>query len=102
MLFATHEQQPLVILEAMSCHKPWICTNVGSVGEMKGGIVLKNRSPKHLLDALETMQNPLTRKRYGDEGFKQWRESYSPENVYARWDRLLDDIIVKKTVGNGY
>lgn len=102
LLFSTHEQQPLVLLEAMSCGKPWICTDVGSVGEMRGGIVLGRRRSKDLIQAIKTMQDPETRVRFGREGYEQWVDKFSPESVYARWDKLLEDVAARKPVRGGY
>lgn len=102
VLYATHEQQPLVLLEAMSCGKPWICTDVGSVSEMRGGIVLRRRRAKDLIQAIKTMQDPETRARFGREGYEQWIDKFSPESVYARWDKLLEDVIARKPVRGGY
>ena len=101
-LFATHEQQPLVLLEAMSCSRPWISTNVGSVSEMKGGIVLTKRKAKHLIDAIKIMQDSEIRDQFGREGYAQWQTLFSPESVYKRWGKLLADIIGKKPIRGGY
>lgn len=101
-LYATHEQQPLVILEAMSCQKPWICTDVGSVSEMQGGIVLKNRKKKDLVQAIKTMQDYKTRERLGKMGLQQWQAQFSPESVYARWETMLSDIVAHRPIRGGY
>lgn len=88
-LYAKHEQQPLILLEAMSCAKPWICTNTGSVAEMKGGIILKKRNARCLSDAVERMCDVSLRNKLGAEGEADWGQNYSPEVVYAKWRALL-------------
>ncbi|MDP3119213.1 MAG: glycosyltransferase family 4 protein [Sulfuricurvum sp.] len=47
------EAFPIVILEAMATGTPWICTEVGNVKELAGGLVLKNEHDMALsIDAL--------------------------------------------------
>ena len=101
-LYSRKENQPLVLLEAMSCEKPWICTNVGSVCEMRGGVVLKRRRAKYLNQAVLDMQDPTTRDKYGREGYQHWLSSFSPDFVYRRWNKLLLDAISKKPIRGGY
>lgn len=92
-LFARQEQQPLFLLEAMSCGKPWFCTDVGSVSKMKGGIVLRRRNERSFVDAVKTLLSADIRRTLGAEGRAFWEVNYSPNVVYARWKRLLDDVI---------
>ena len=40
-LYSIQEQQPLTLLEAMSCGIPWIAPDVGGISTLQGGIVLK-------------------------------------------------------------
>lgn len=44
-LYSYQEQQPLSILEAMSCGVPWFAPDAGALSTLEGGIVLKNTSP---------------------------------------------------------
>lgn len=100
-LFARQEQQPLFLSEAMSCGKPWFCTNVGSVSKMKGGVVLRHRNERCFLKAVQELLVPDRRRALGEEGRAFWRANYSPSVVYARWKRLLDDAIAGQAK-NGY
>lgn len=92
-LFARQEQQPLFLSEAMSCGKPWLCTNVGSVSRLKGGIILRHRNERCFVEAVRELLVPDRRRALGEEGRTFWGANYSPSVVYARWKRLLDDAI---------
>lgn len=88
-LYSYQEQQPLCILEAMSCGVPWIAPDIGCISILKGGIMLKNRTPNCLKKALTSMLDPGTRKSLGAAGLRQWQERYAPHAVYAQWEDLL-------------
>lgn len=44
-LYSFQEQQPLSILEAMSCGVPWFAPDAGALSTLEGGIVLKTHPP---------------------------------------------------------
>lgn len=92
-LYSRKEQQPLFLSEAMSCGKPWICTNVGSVSKMRGGIVLRRRDSRQFIRAVRELMNSERRNLLGSEGREFWTTNYAPEVVYARWKRMFDDIV---------
>lgn len=92
-LFSTHEQQPLFLSEAMSCGKPWFCTDVGSVPAMRGGIVLRRRNEACFVRAARELLDSRCREELGAEGRSFWEANDSPDAVYPRWKRLLDDAI---------
>lgn len=54
-LYSYQEQQPLSILEAMSCGVPWFAPDAGALSTLEGGIVLKNASPSALEKAVESL-----------------------------------------------
>lgn len=93
-LFSTHEQQPLFLSEAMSCGKPWFCTDVGSVPAMRGGIVLRHRNGAFFVQAVRELLDSRRREELGAEGRSFWEANDSPDAVYPRWNRLLDDAIL--------
>ena len=95
-LFSRHEQQPLFLSEAMSCGKPWFCPDVGSVSDMRGGIVLRRRDARHFVRAVRDLLSPGRRQELGRAGREFWTANYAPEVVYGRWKCLLDDVIVGK------
>ena len=55
-LYSYQEQQPLSILEAMSCGVPWFAPDAGALSTLEGGIVLKNTSPSVLEKAVESLK----------------------------------------------
>ena len=91
-LFARQEQQPLFLIEAMSCGKPWFCTDVGSVSKMRGGIVLRRRNESCFMDAVKDLLNQALRISLGAECQDFWKSNYLPSVVHARWKRLLYDV----------
>lgn len=88
-LYSYQEQQPLCMLEAMSCGVPWIAPDVGAVSILKGGIMLKRRSVSQLKKALQAMTDVKVRQQLGREGFQLWQARYTPETVYRQWEELL-------------
>lgn len=61
-LYSYQEQQPLSILEAMSCGVPWFAPDAGALSTLEGGIVLKNASPSALEGATAFFLHPPGRK----------------------------------------
>lgn len=88
-LYSYQEQQPLCILEAMSCGIPWIAPDIGCISMFKGGFMLKRRTAGNLKKALLSMLDATTRESLGDAGLQQWQEFYAPHVVYAQWEALL-------------
>lgn len=88
-LYSYQEQQPLCILEAMSCGIPWIAPDIGCISVLEGGIMLKSRTPRCLKKAITSMLDPDTRKSLGASGLRQWQQRYAPRAVYAQWEALL-------------
>lgn len=88
-LYSYQEQQPLCILEAMSCQVPWIAPDVGAISQLEGGIILKRRSPAALKKALLAMQDINVRTQLGKKGLQHWQKHYAPDIVYRQWEELL-------------
>ena len=88
-LYSFQEQQPLCILEAMSCGTPWFAPNVGAISTLKGGIVLQKTSTSCLRKAVKSLQNKAKREQLGQEGLNLWKTRYAPEVVYKQWEKLL-------------
>lgn len=86
------EMQPLFLLEAMSVAKPWVSTNVGSVKELKGGIISSNRANELASAVCALLTNPDLASRQGSDGVLQWRSDFAPEVVYDKWLSLLCQI----------
>lgn len=88
-LYSYHEQQPLCILEAMSCGIPWFAPDVGAISTLRGGIVLKKVSPATLEKAVLSLADERNREQLGKEGLRQWQARYAPGVVYRQWEELL-------------
>lgn len=88
-LYSYQEQQPLSILEAMSCGVPWFAPDAGALSTLEGGIVLKNTSPSVLEKAVESLTDEKTRKLLGSKGRRQWEACYAPDAVNQEWEQLL-------------
>ena len=83
------EMQPLFLLEAMSAGKPWVSTNVGSVSELRGGII-SNFSTKDLKSNLfKIIHEKELKHRLSKQGASQWAAEFSTAIVYNRWHELL-------------
>lgn len=88
-LYSFQEQQPLSILEAMSCGVPWFAPDAGALSTLEGGIVLKNASPSALEKAVESLTDETTRETLGRKGLPQWEARYAPDAVDRKWEELL-------------
>lgn len=88
-LYSYQEQQPLSILEAMSCGVPWFAPDAGALSTLEGGIVLKNTSPSVLGKAVESLTDETTRETLGRKGLPQWEARYAPDAVDRKWEELL-------------
>ncbi len=88
LLSSRYEMQPLFLLEAASAGKPWICTRVGVVEELAGGIVV-DASRDALASALRTMREPELRARLGVAGRRLWESEFEPGQIARTWIDLL-------------
>ena len=89
------DMQPLFLLEAMSAGKPWVSTNVGSVSELRGGIISKVSTKNLTSNLLKLLNDKKLRKQLGKEGASQWVTEFSTDMVYDRWQDLLLSAISK-------
>ena len=96
-LYSYQEQQPLCILEAMSCGIPWFAPDVGAVSTLKGDIILKKTSSATLEKTVGALTDEKFRERRGQEGLRQWQEQYDPSVVYQQWEDLLSSIASSRT-----
>lgn len=89
------EMQPLFLLEAMSAGKPWVSLNVGSVCELRGGIIAENSTQAIASSILQLMNEIELKNKLGDEGLSHWGSEFSHSVVYNRWHELLLASITK-------
>ena len=93
ILSSVSECQPLSLLEAMACGKPFISTNVGCVSEFEGGFVVRNAQ------GMATQMRRLAsdsnkRARLGAEGKQCFAARYCADVTGAQWLELLDELSV--------
>jgi glycosyltransferase involved in cell wall biosynthesis len=85
------EAQPLTILEAMACAKPFISTDVGCVSEFKGGIIVHDTHG--MAAAMKRLgTDSKERTRLGTEAKCDFETNYSAEVTTHKWLSLLDEI----------
>ena len=90
------EMQPLFLLEAMSAGKPWVSTNVGSVSELRGGIISKFSTKDLKSNLLKLIHEKELKNRLSKQGSTQWAAEFSTAIVYNRWHELLSSAITNK------
>jgi glycosyltransferase involved in cell wall biosynthesis len=92
VLGSRSEMQPIFLLESMSEGKPWICTKVGSVDQLDGGIIYDSTN-RGLAEAMIRLSDPEQRQIRGSQGKQQWIDEFMPNVVYNKWDQLLRGVI---------
>ena len=80
---------PLGVLEAMSCGLPVIATDVGAISDMignEGGILIKPKSSKEIVDALEKISS------------QDIREKMSIFNINKVKNEYLINVVMNKFI----
>lgn len=88
VLAAKAETQPIVLLEAMASHTPWLSTDTGCVSELPGGLVARSED-----DLVEKMRQlaaaPALRQQLAADGWAACQQTYDWERVVAAYERLI-------------
>ena len=88
------ETQPLVILDAMACGKPFLSTDVGCVADLPGGIAV--RTGTQLSRALKDLcLDAPRREALGRAGLEACRTSYNWHSVVDAYERLFQHLVRK-------
>ena len=93
---------PFTVIEAMSCDKPVVATNVGGVKEAIGdaGLVVPPRSPRDLADAvLKLHRDEDLRERLGDRARERVLRLFSRRRFLEEYRRLYLEIVSEYRLG---
>lgn len=91
-----YESMPLVLLEAMECGLPVVCSKIDGLEDVaKEGCVLlfDNGSEDDLLAKLELIINQPDLQNQLITNAAQHVQNFYPENVIAKWDALINEIV---------
>jgi glycosyltransferase involved in cell wall biosynthesis len=88
VLSATAETQPIVLIEAMVCAKPFVTTDTGAVRDFPGGYVV--RSERAMAARMKQLaEDPSLRHELGRLGRQAALKSYTWKRVGELWEELL-------------
>ena len=94
MLTSVAETQPLVLLDAMACGKPFLSMDVGCVSELPGGVTVQ--CERELIAALRQLEKDADRRAsLGREGLAAAQTQYHWNTVLALYDNLLRRVIAQ-------
>lgn len=101
-LTSHNEANPVSILEAMSCGKPVVATDVGSVGEtvipgQTGALCPAGDADAFAAAVLELLDNPLHAKQLGAAGRELVVSDWSLQAMVSGYEGLLEDLLQQKT-----
>lgn len=86
------ELQPLVILEAMAAGKPFVCTDVGCVRDMPGGIVVRDK--QEMVRAVRSLMGDEPRRgELGRKGRIAIDELYTWDRIVKQYDDLIEKLL---------
>ena len=82
------ELQPLMILESMAAGKPFICTDVGCVRDLPGGVII--RDLKEMVQAIRDLIKDEPRRRHlGQQGKAAVENRYNWKKTVQQYDVLI-------------
>lgn len=92
VLASVTEAQPLTLLEAMACAKPFISTNVGCVSELKGGTIVRDAA-EMAAQMRFLAANHADRSKLGEEAKRCFDAHYSAEVTNPAWLNLIEEVV---------
>jgi glycosyltransferase involved in cell wall biosynthesis len=91
VLSASHEAQPIVLLESMRESKPWVARSAGCIASLEGGICV--RSEREMADAFTLLYaDTQLRDRLGREGRKAVESKYHRDAYVEAYVDLLREM----------
>jgi glycosyltransferase involved in cell wall biosynthesis len=92
VLSASHEAQPIALLESMREKKPWIARDAGCIPEMPGGICV--RSEKEMAAAMVKLSSERdAREKLANAGRHAIEKRYNRESYNLSNIRLIEEVI---------
>lgn len=92
VLSATTETQPIVLLEAMACSKPFISTDTGSCRELPGGCIVNSVADLGR-EMGRLLADPVERRRLGAQAHAAYLARYTPERVLDAYENLIQALV---------
>jgi len=92
------EIQPLMILEAMASRKPFVCTDVGCVRDMPGGIIVRNLT-EMVRAVRDLMANEPRRHLLAKQGRAAVDERYTWEKVVQQYAAMIEKLCNDRDTG---
>ena len=91
VLSAKAETQPIVLLEAMASHTPFLSTDVGIIAELPGGIVV-NGEAEMTANIQALFRSPRLMDELARQGWEACQNTYDWDRVVEAYDRLLSGL----------
>lgn len=101
ILTSISEGFPYTVLEAMSCGKPVVATDVGGVSEAMNdscGFICKPKDYKTIANKVSTLlNNKSLRTQMGNNARKRIEENFTIKNFITAYETVYDEVLMPKT-----
>jgi len=91
----------VVLIEALSCHKPVVASGVGGIVDVirdgETGLLVPEKDPGALARAItRVLTDSALATKLGRQGYEHVKKYFDWERIITRWIELYEEIIVKK------
>jgi glycosyltransferase involved in cell wall biosynthesis len=94
VLSSTEETQPLVVLDAMAAGTAFVATDVGSVSELPGGVIVKGE--REMAQAIARLARDTERRsELGNAGLRAVAATYNWSKVLDEYERVFSRLTAK-------